>query len=121
MCAFFFCGALPCEARLRLVLRNSGVTAEINASQSTAGLASHHRRWSHEDWGRAVQKPSEKQKVQHQGNAERGSLTFRNAGIKLREHGPLRTGSLYSTHSLAKISKVIVGAEPELAGSGAGA
>ena len=79
-----------------------------------AGLAPHDRRWSHEDWGRAVQKPSQKQKVQHQGNAQRGSLTFRNAGIKLREHGPLRAGSLYSTHSLAKISKVMVGAEPEL-------
>jgi len=59
MRTFFFCRALPSEAWFRLVLRNPGVTSEVNASYGTARLASHHRGGSNEDRGWAVQKPSE--------------------------------------------------------------
>lgn len=106
MCVCILGRPLPGKAGLRPLLRNSGVAAEVNTGQRTAGFAFRHRRRSYENWGRTVQEPTKKYEVQRQGNAQPGGLTFWNCGMELREHWSQAQVTLYSTHYFAKINKV---------------
>jgi hypothetical protein len=89
MCVSVSRGPLPGKARLRLLLRNSGIAPEINAGQRAAGLASHDGGRGNENWGRTVKKPAKKYEMQRQGKTQRHGLWFRNGGMELREHEPL--------------------------------
>src|SRR5579864_3312171 len=118
MCLCGLWGALPDKPRLRLFLRNSSVTAEVNAGHGTAGLASHYGRGSHENRGGTVNQPTQKQNMQGHRNGQRCGLPFRNGGMELRKHWPGQAGlncilpSLYLKINRVRKARVDAGNHP---------